>query len=130
MRCPQCQTSLTAPATTCPSCGAALEARPAKARRRKGENGDANAAKVEAYNRRVLEIWRTCLWSAVPLVGLILGPLGAVRAWQLLRSGRNDPDFQAQRAAVIAMRLGLITGVSNWLGLALMVVGPLLGSGE
>lgn len=128
MRCASCQTENPETATQCSSCQAALSRQPAKARRRKAEkNGDPLTARGEAYNRQVLAIWRVSLWSAVPFFGLVLGPIGASRAWKLLREARQDPEFQAERAAQVAFRLGAITGVSNWLGLGLMLLGWHLG---
>jgi hypothetical protein len=118
MRCPSCNADNPPTATACSGCQAKLTPR----RRRRSEAAE-DSPKAEEYNRRIRDIFHVCLASMVPFLGLVLGPLGAARAWRFLREAGADPAFQAGRAARVAIVFGLITGVSNWLGLALILLG-------
>jgi hypothetical protein len=118
MRCPSCQADNPPTATTCSGCQGQLTPR----RRRRSEAA-VSSPKAEEYNRQVRDIFRVCLASMVPFVGLVLGPIGAARAWWFLRQSRADPAFQAARAARVAIAFGLLTAVTNWLGLALILLG-------
>ncbi|MFO0846471.1 MAG: hypothetical protein U0797_29560 [Gemmataceae bacterium] len=118
MRCPSCQADNPPTATACSGCQAPMTPR----RRRRSEAAE-DSPKTEEYNRQVRNIFRVCLLSMVPLLGLVLGPLSAARAWRFLHQARTDPAFQAEHAAKVVVAFGLLTGVTNWLGLALILLG-------
>ncbi len=125
MRCTACNTDNPNAATACQSCGAALPPAPARRRRRNDSRDVADSPRTLEYDREVKGIFNLCLVSLVPFLGLVLGPLGAWRGWRLLRRARLDPAFIAARGAQAAVILGSLTGVTNWLGLGLMVLGLL-----
>jgi hypothetical protein len=127
MLCPACKNDNPDSATTCQSCQAPLSRAKNKPRRRNPSQGEIDSPRTISYNQQVKGIFKLCLVSAVPLVGLILGPISALRAWRLLQLARTDPAFTAERAALVTMYLGSITGVTNWLGLALMMLGWVTG---
>jgi hypothetical protein len=118
MRCPSCNADNPPTATACSACQAKLTPR----RKRRADAAE-DSPKTEEYNRQVRDIFHVCLLSMVPFLGLALGPLGAARAWRFLHQARTDPAFQAERAAKVAVVFGLFTGVTNWLGLALILLG-------
>lgn len=122
MHCATC--NLDTDAATCPTCGATLK--PRRPRRRGAAQADDDSPQAREYNRQVQAIFRVSLLSIIPFAGLILGPLGALRGWRLYRRAKGDPAFTADRAAVVAILLGTLSGLTNWLGLALMAVGLLL----
>jgi hypothetical protein len=123
MLCPTCQTDNPPTATSCSSCQAALT--PRRPRRRNGEANEHDSPRTEEYNRQIRGIFHVCLVSMIPFLGLLLGPIGAIRAWLLLRQARDDPAFEARRATYVTILFGVITGVSNWLGLTFIVAGLL-----
>jgi hypothetical protein len=121
MRCPACDTDNPAAATACQSCGGAL---PTRRRPRRGDSRDViDSPRAQEYERRAKGVFNLCLVSLVPFLGLVLGPVGALRGWRLLKQGRSDPAFTVERAAYAAVLLGSLTGVANWLGLGLMALG-------
>jgi hypothetical protein len=128
MRCPACNAENPPAATACAACGAALTAAPAARRRRQprgldepvdtpfsGRAGGPNGAALRAYRLAVLGL--------VPALGLLLGPLAAVLGLRARYRARSDPDFTAHSLARAAVLLGALTGVTNWVGLTLMVLG-------
>src|SRR5262245_1072334 len=121
MRCPACNTHNPPTATACSSCKGPLT--PRRARRK--DPTESVSPQTEEYNRRARGIFGLCLVSMVPFLGLVLGPVGALRAWRLIKQAKADPAFQAERAAYASVLLGAITGVSNWLGLGLILAGLL-----
>lgn len=125
MRCPACHTENPVDAPTCRSCQASLVGAARRARKRNAA-AETESPQTLEYNRQVKGIFHLCLVSLVPFLGLVLGPLGASRAWRLLQQARSDPAFTAERAALAAVLLGTLTGVTNWLGLGVMLLGLFL----
>ncbi len=139
MRCPACQTEAPADATTCPACRTALvapplqvgasvavtPARPRKPRRRGiGEESETPfSANVAGPNRRALRAYQLSVYGLFPGAGLVLGPLAVVLALDAQRRGRGDPEFTAHVPAKGAILLGTLLTLTNWAGLALMVLG-------
>lgn len=124
MRCPACQTDNPTSLTVCQSCQAALPS-PRK-RSKRPVATEADSPRTDEYNRQVKRIFKLCLISMVPFLGLVLGPVGLIQSWRLLTRGRSDPAFEAERAAQILLMLGTITSISNWLGLGLILLGVFL----
>ena len=121
MRCPSCHADNPAAATACQSCGATSLAK--RRRRRDAAREFVDSPRSLEYERQVKGIFNLCLVSLVPFLGLVLGPLGALKGWRLLKQARLDPAFTAGRGARAAVFLGSLTGVTNWLGLGLMALG-------
>lgn len=122
MLCPACNTDAPDGAATCPKCQAALPP-PRRKRRRRGEpDEDLDPARVAEYDRQVGGLLRYTAAGAVPGVGLVVAPLGAWRAWRLLRRGRGDPAFTARRGAKLQFRFALFCAALQWLGLSLVLL--------
>jgi hypothetical protein len=128
MRCSACHADNPVAATACASCGAALAPGAnatgrAKRRRRDAARDFVDSPRSLEYERQVRGIFNLCLVSLVPFLGLVLGPLGALKGWRLLKQARLDPAFTYERGARVAIFLGSLTGVTNWLGLGIMALG-------
>ncbi len=118
MRCPSCSAENPPTATSCLACQVTITPR-----RRRRSDPVVDSPQTEIYNVQIRKIFQLCLWSAIPLVGLILGPIGARRAYRFWQESSSDPAFQAGSAARVALYLGTLTGVTNWLGLVLILLG-------
>jgi hypothetical protein len=59
----------------------------------------------------------------VPGLALLLGPAAVLLGLRARRRGRNDPAFTAEGPARAAVLLGSLEAVTNWAGLALMILG-------
>ncbi len=142
MRCSACDTDNPNAATACQACGASLSPgaiatglagsgadvdaaakSPRRPRRRDAARDVVDSPRSLEYERQVKGIFNLCLVSLVPFLGLVLGPVGALKGWRLLKQARLDPAFTAERGARAAVLLGSLTGVTNWLGLGLMALG-------
>jgi hypothetical protein len=66
-----------------------------------------------------------CLLGLLPFLGLVLGPLSAFLASRVHRKARDVPGFTAHIPARATVILGTLTGITNWVGLALMAIGLL-----
>ena len=80
---------------------------------------------AEGHNRDVHRAYRLCLIGLVPILGLVLGPLSAWKALRIHRAAKDEPGFTAHAPARAAVIIGVLTGVTQWGGLALMVLGLL-----
>jgi hypothetical protein len=130
MRCPACNVESSSSATTCGACGAGLTSAngaPGPRRRRQArrvEGVDSPfAGRAEGPNGPALRAYRLSVLGLVPGLGLVLGPVAALLGLVAGYRARSDPDFTGRPFARAAVVLGLLTGVTNWVGLALMVVG-------
>jgi hypothetical protein len=128
MRCPACQTENADGATACVNCQAPLAA-PKRRSRRRGDSADEGplSAETEAYNREVLLLYRWSLYAVIPVAGLVMGPLVVYRALRVRKKAAADPRLAGAIPVGVAFWVGLISGVTSWLGLALMALGLLLG---
>jgi hypothetical protein len=100
-----------------------------RARKRAGndEPYDPLAVPVEGANRTALRSYRLGIWSLIPFVGLILGPLAATLGLAARWRGRNDPEFTFHAPALAGIVLGGLVAVTNWTGVVLMVLGAASG---
>jgi hypothetical protein len=126
MHCPACNADNPADVPHCTACGGALTAtRPpsSRVRRAVAEESDSPFSGLgEGPNRAARLAYLVVLAALVPGVGLVLGPVAAVLGL-LARRRRFDPGFTAHGPALAAVVLGILTTLTNWGGLALMVVG-------
>jgi hypothetical protein len=130
MRCSVCNTEAPAEATTCSQCNTALSPPPRRKPRRRGGLDDADtpfSPYIEPPNRPALRAYRLSVYGLVPGAGLLLGPLAVVLALLARHRGKSDPGFTAHAPAKAALLLGSLIGITNWVGLALMLAG-LFGS--
>jgi hypothetical protein len=130
MQCPLCKTENEKTRTTCVQCQTALARSSAtptgKRRSRRGADKQSEFAAsplATAYNRDVKRVYRLCLIGVLPFLGLILGPLAALIAARIRRRAKGDPAFTLHAPVRFVFILGVLTGITNWVGLALMILG-------
>lgn len=119
MRCPKCQADNDDTARTCAACGAALKPRRP---RRRADDGPASP-EAEAFNREVTTLYRWSLLALVPVAGLVVGPLVALRARRFMARVKNDPALASAVPVDMAFWLGVVSGALSWLGLGLVALG-------
>jgi hypothetical protein len=126
MNCPACQAENAAESSTCSACGSSLRpnespsrqpARRSGSRRRNG--AEEAAAANESDNAAAWRAYRVALWSLIPFVGLLLGPLAVILGCVAVRSVGDDAS--ARNRAKAAILFGACVTGTQWLGLALMV---------
>jgi hypothetical protein len=77
---------------------------------------------AEVHGPLAVRAYRWGVYSLIPGVGLLLGPTAfLLGCWAWLRN-RKDPDRKGVSLSKAAMVLGFLTGVTQWAGLALMVL--------
>jgi hypothetical protein len=73
-------------------------------------------------NRPALRAYRISLLGLIPVLGALLGPvavlLGALTLWRR----KAQPEFTAHGPALAAVVLGSLITLTNWAGLALVVL--------
>jgi hypothetical protein len=74
-------------------------------------------------NRAALRAYRLCLIGIIPGPGLLLGPVALVLGGLAWYRGKGDPGFTAINSARACVWLGLAIGLTNWIGLILMILG-------
>jgi hypothetical protein len=122
MRCPACGADNPDDARQCGGCGKELRRRP----RRRGVPDESNTpftSQADSRDRLALAAYRYAVYGLVPFAGLALGPLAVVLGAVAWRRVQSDPDRKGVGPAATAMVLGALVMVTNWVGLALMVVG-------
>lgn len=63
------------------------------------------------------------IYSMIPGVGLLLGPLAVFLGYLALRRSRTLEGFRCKALCVSAMLLGSLVALTQWGGLALMIRG-------
>jgi hypothetical protein len=139
MRCPACNTENEPSRPDCSNCQAALPSQPppeepaappAKRRPRRQRTAQQTDTPFSPYaegcNREAANAYRLSLIGMVPFLGLVLGPLSAWQATRIKRKSKDDPDFTAHTPVRAAVVIGILAGVTQWVGLGLMILGLLL----
>jgi hypothetical protein len=131
MRCPACQTENEASCSRCTRCQAELIGQPPAAKRRsrrpRSDQTDTPFSPyAEGHNREAADVFRLSLIGMTPFLGLVLGPWSAWRAMRLERKAKNDPDFTAHTPLRATVLIGVLAGLTQWVGLVLMILGLLL----
>jgi uncharacterized Tic20 family protein len=80
---------------------------------------------VAGANREAQRAYMLCLLGLVPLLGLVIGPLCVFWALRIQRKTRDDADFTFHGPIRATVVLGLLCGLTNWVGLGLIVLGLL-----
>src|SRR5262245_59813952 len=107
MKCPACQTENPDTSATCSSCQAPL--RPRRKPRRKAEAEEAPLSpEAEAFFRRARSVYGWALWSLLPPVGALLGPVAAAMAWRL-RQQAPAPDTPGVVTLTVSLWIGALT---------------------
>jgi hypothetical protein len=76
------------------------------------------AAVVDSNNPAAWRAFRVSLWSVLPGLGLLLGPIAMVLGWRAVRSAGDD--LSARNRAKAAIVFGAGSAVTQWLGAALI----------
>ena len=122
MNCPACHTENASEAVACASCGGSLRAssdRPARrSRSRRRTNEAAEAAVVVSNNPAAWRAYRVSLWSVVPGLGLLLGPVATLLGCRAVRT--TGDDLSARNRAKAAIVFGTGSTLTQWLGVALI----------
>jgi hypothetical protein len=121
MRCPACNTENAATATKCTACGTPL-ARKSRRRGLSEETATPLSSRADAHNRAALRAYRVCVAGLIPGSGLLLGPLAVLLGLLAERRGRNEPGFTAEVQARAAVLIGALIALTNWAGLALLIL--------
>lgn len=125
MNCPSCHAENASDALTCAACGRSLRAhadRPGRSSGSRRRNGEAaETAIVDSDNPAVWRAYRVSLWSIVPGLGLLLGPLAMVLGCLAVRSAGDD--FSASNRAKAAIVFGAGSTLTQWLGITLIYFG-------
>ncbi len=135
IQCLVCKSDNESTRTTCVRCQTALPPpaapAPAKRRSRRGANRQpdpSTAPRAAAYNREVTRVYRLCLIGVVPfLVAWFLGPLSRLclsPPASVAGAKRAIPSSSMHATPVrVVFLIGLFTGILNWIGLTLMILG-------
>jgi hypothetical protein len=122
MDCPACHAENSSQAATCATCGRSLRADGERASRRSGSrrrtSEAAEAAVVDTNNPSAWRAYRVSLWSVVPGLGLLLGPVATILACQAVRDAGDD--LSASNRAKAAIVFGAGSTLTQWLGVMLM----------
>ena len=123
MLCPACKAPNDDAAKKCAACGANVKRR----RPRKRDDDDAPPSpQALAHNREVTALYRWCLLALVPVLGLVLGPLVAWRAWRFWKLAA-DPALAGSIPVGLAFWMGVTSAALSWVGLALVSLSLWLG---
>jgi hypothetical protein len=94
--------------------------------RRRDSNGGRQRHLLEqaaVHEPEAARAYRWSIYSMIPLVGLLLGPLAMVLGLKTLRTGRKNPAFSGRPLCWAAVIIGLAVTLTQWGGLALMIRG-------
>jgi hypothetical protein len=121
MHCPACNADNASDARRCVSCQGRL---PRRSRRRNNELNDLPFdPDSDPRLARALRSWRLAVYAMIPLAGLVLGPAAFVLGLLSYRRGEPELASSGNGHALAAMLIGGLAGLTNWIGLVLMIVG-------
>jgi len=121
MRCPACNVENAAGASQCSACGEELKRKP----RRRGlasESQTPFSTQSDTRHPLALMAYRCAVFGLIPFLGLLLGPAALVLGILAWRRVKGNPT-QGSGAARAAMVLGSLVMLTNWTGLAFMLIG-------
>jgi hypothetical protein len=122
MNCPACHAENSSGAVSCVTCGCSLPANSERSARRSGSrrrNSEAAVAAVtDTNNPAAWRAYRVSLWSVVPGLGLLLGPVATVLGCRAVRVAGDD--LSASNRAKAAIVFGAGSALTQWLGLTLI----------
>jgi hypothetical protein len=129
MKCPACHAENPGEAVRCSACGGPLkpkadrpyDASASQPGRRSGSRRRGNADEGENLNPAAWRAYRLALWSLLPGLGLFLGPAAVVLGCLALR--HVSGDIGSRTRAKVAVLLGALVTLTQWLGLVLMIRG-------
>jgi len=109
MRCPRCEAENPDDARRCSAC-----AKPFRRRPTGPEADEALTPEAEAFFRRARWVYFWALWSMLPPVGVLLGPVAALMALSLRRE--RKPDWPGGPTLVFSIWLGLMSSLTQAAG--------------
>ncbi len=122
MNCPTCHAENAAEAVTCTRCGRSLQVNGDRSARRSGSrrrsSEAAEAAVTDTNNPAAWRAYRVSLWSVVPGLGLLLGPVATVLGCRAVCDAGDD--LSASNRAKAAIVFGAGSALTQWLGVALI----------
>jgi hypothetical protein len=122
MNCPTCHAENNSEAVTCATCGRTLRDNGDRPSRRSGSrrrNGDAaEAAVTDSNNPAAWRAYRVSLWSIIPGLGLLLGPVATLLGYRAVRDAGDD--LSASNRAKAAILFGGGSTLTQWLGITLI----------
>lgn len=119
MQCPACGVENPEDATTCSACGQKIS------RPRRGRKAATEEVPRTPGARAPLEIiaYRCAVIGLIPFVGLLMGPAAVLLALLASRRGQANPAGSFPIHVRAALILGSLVLFTNWVGLALMLLG-------
>jgi len=98
----------------------------ARKRRKRDPNGGWNVPYLEHASIHAPGAARAYSWSIysmVPVLGLLIGPLSILLGWLALCRGRRVPEFRGRALCMAAMIIGALVTLTQWGGVWLMIRG-------
>ena len=89
-------------------------------RRRRRDEGDATGGLIPYKNGKALAAYYTAVFSLIPCVGAILGPIAVVLGVMGLNYAKQHPRASGQAHAIVGIVLGGLTAVGN-IGVAIIL---------
>jgi hypothetical protein len=120
MNCPACNADNASDARRCAACQTRL---PRRSRRRNDLGDLPFDPDSDPRLARALRSWRLAVLAFIPFVGLVLGPAAFLLGLLSYRRGEADLAASGNGHALAAMLVGALTGLTNWVGVGLMVFG-------
>jgi len=80
---------------------------------------------IPRHNPSALIGYYCGVFSLIPCVGLVLGPIGFVLGLKGLRAYKENPEIKGKAHAYVGIILGGLCGLANLAGLLLIVTGTL-----
>ena len=82
-------------------------------RRRRREEGDATGGLIPYKNGKALAAYYTGVFSLIPCLGAILGPIAIVLGIMGLNYAKQHPKASGQAHAIVGIVLGGLTALGN-----------------
>jgi hypothetical protein len=96
-------------------------------RRRRRELGDATGGLIPYKNSKALTAYYCGVFSLIPCVGAVLGPIALVLGILGLNYAKEHPRAKGQAHAIVGIVLGGLTGLGNIGGIIALAVGAAAG---
>ena len=95
-----------------------------RARRRRGE-GDATGGLIPYKNAKALASYYCGVFSLIPCVGLILGPIAVVLGFLGLAHANKLPESKGKAHAIVGIVLGALAALYNWIFAIRILIGSM-----
>lgn len=82
-------------------------------RRRREEEGDATGGLIPYKNGKALAAYYTAVFSLIPCLGAILGPIAVVLGVMGLNYAKQHPRASGRAHAIVGIVLGGLTAIGN-----------------